>query len=100
MNNEYEKLYTVWTEKSVNKEIVDESFVYNICEEDIGFITLKNNLCYILERRRLIVYNTSNLANMTLISSFDLDYAEDMQFEDDRVYILTQTQIDILNISS
>jgi dTDP-4-amino-4,6-dideoxy-D-galactose acyltransferase len=40
VNNEYEKLYSEWINKSVNKEIADEILVYYIDEEEKGFVTL------------------------------------------------------------
>ena len=60
----------------------------------------ENGLCYVLERNRFNVFNASTLSHLTLLNSFELDYADDMQIESNRAYILTLTQIDILNISN
>lgn len=40
-DNEYEKLYLAWIEKSVKRELADEILVYQENEEINGFITLK-----------------------------------------------------------
>jgi dTDP-4-amino-4,6-dideoxy-D-galactose acyltransferase len=40
VNNEYEKLYFEWIDKSVKKEIADEILVYYKDKEEKGFVTL------------------------------------------------------------
>ena len=40
-NGEYEKLYLVWIEKSVKKEIADEVLVYSENDDEKGLITLE-----------------------------------------------------------
>lgn len=44
-NNEYEKLYLEWIEKSVKKDISNEILVYNENDDEKGFVTMviKNN---------------------------------------------------------
>lgn len=42
-DNEYEKLYIAWIEKSVKREMADEILVYQENDEMYGFITLKGD---------------------------------------------------------
>ncbi|MGA2667403.1 MAG: GNAT family N-acetyltransferase [Ignavibacteria bacterium] len=40
-NNEFARLYTIWIERSVKKEIADEVLVYAVSGREYGMITLK-----------------------------------------------------------
>lgn len=47
-NNEFEKLYTIWIEKSVKKEIAEEIAIYTEGSDILGLLTLfsnKNRAC-------------------------------------------------------
>lgn len=46
VNNEFEKLYTEWIDKSVKKEIADEVLTYYKNDEEKGFVTvhIQNNV--------------------------------------------------------
>jgi dTDP-4-amino-4,6-dideoxy-D-galactose acyltransferase len=43
LNSKFNELYRIWLEKSINRELASEVFVYKIEQKEIAFVTIKKN---------------------------------------------------------